>query len=400
MTKQRAQVSQVTELLTRGVEEVVVREHLEPRLRAGKPLRVKLGIDPTGPNIHLGRAITLWKLRAFQDLGHKVVLIIGDFTALIGDPSDKLSKRPMLTPEQVEANLKDYKAQMGKILDLTQVEWRRNSEWLAKLSLIETARLAESFSFQQMAQRRNFKDRLKQDQDISLREFMYPMMQGYDSVVVKADVELGGNDQLFNLLAGRQVQKHYGVQEQDIMTIQMLEGTDGRKMSTSWGNVVNVTDEPNEMYGKLMALKDELIPKYLLLTTRLPEPEILELTRQLKQGANPKLIKSRLAQEVVALYHSARAATQAAQEFDRVHKSKEAPSKIPQVKLPTGKKTMPVTELLVYTKLAASKSEAKRLVEQGGVKVSNKLVKDWQAAINLKPGTVIQVGSRRFVNLV
>ncbi|MDZ4229731.1 MAG: tyrosine--tRNA ligase, partial [Candidatus Veblenbacteria bacterium] len=307
MPTERNILAATEELLSRGVTEVVVKKHLAERLRSGKKLRVKLGIDPTGPKVHLGRAIPLWKLRAFQDLGHQAVLIVGDFTAQVGDPSDKLSKRPMLTSEKIKQNMATYQVQLGKILDMPKVEWRYNSEWLTKLSFLEIARLAESFSLQQMLARRNFKERLGKQDDISLRELMYPLMQGYDSVAVQADVEIGGFDQLFNLLAGRKIQEHYGKEQQDILTTQMLEGTDGRKMSTSWGNVVTIVDEPNEMFGKLMAVKDELVPKYLLLCTRLPEAEVKQVSKSMK-GAGAKAAKVRMASEVVTLYHSAKAA--------------------------------------------------------------------------------------------
>ena len=260
--------------MERGVTSIVDRAHLENALDSGKTLRIKLGIDPTGPNIHLGRAIALRKLCAFQNLGHQAVLIVGDYTALIGDPSDKLSKRPMLTKTDVKKNLKNYKKQIGKILDLKKTEFRFNSNWLSKLKFQEISQLAESFSLQQMVERRNFKDRLDKREEISLHEFLYPLMQGYDSVAVKSDVELGGFDQLFNLHAGRVIQRHYGQKEQDLITVEMLEGTDGRKMSTTWGNVVTILDEPNDMFGKLMSLHDELIPKYLLLCTNTKEGEI------------------------------------------------------------------------------------------------------------------------------
>ncbi|MDP3986182.1 MAG: tyrosine--tRNA ligase [Candidatus Veblenbacteria bacterium] len=398
MPTERNILAATEELLSRGVTEVVVKKHLAERLRSGKKLRVKLGIDPTGPKVHLGRAIPLWKLRAFQDLGHQAVLIVGDFTAQVGDPSDKLSKRPMLTSEKIKQNMATYQVQLGKILDMPKVEWRYNSEWLTKLSFLEIARLAESFSLQQMLARRNFKERLGKQDDISLRELMYPLMQGYDSVAVQADVEIGGFDQLFNLLAGRKIQEHYGKEQQDILTTQMLEGTDGRKMSTSWGNVVTIVDEPNEMFGKLMAVKDELVPKYLLLCTRLPEAEVKQISKSMK-GAGAKAAKVKMASEIVTLYHSAKAAQQAAAEFNSVHRDKAMPTEVPTVKIPAGKKKLAITDLLVHVKLASSKAQARRLVEQGGVKVGGKVISDWRAEVALKSGLVIQVGSRKFAKL-
>jgi tyrosyl-tRNA synthetase len=399
MPKVNIDKDQIKDLLERGVEDVLVRKHLAERLLKGDRLRVKLGIDPTGPKIHLGRAIPLWKLRKFQDLGHQAVLVIGDCTAQIGDPSDKLAKRPFLSPEQIQYNLKNYREQLGKILDLDKVEWRYNGEWLKKLTFMEGAQLAESFSVQQMLARRNFKERLEKKDDISMRELLYPLMQGYDSVVIKADVELGGFDQLFNLMAGRKIQEHCNQPSQDVFTTQMLEGTDGRKMSTTWGNVINITDEPNEMYGKTMAVKDELIPKYLLLTTNLPLKKIDELIKELKKGVNPKIIKSTLARALVGLYYSDKVATAAEIEFNKVHKEGKLPEQMPQFILPTDKKTMPIIELLVYLKLALSKGEARRLVTQGGVKIDGEIVKNWQEKISLKSGLVAQVGSRKFAKL-
>lgn len=394
----QAQEQIIDEILSRGVEEIFVKDHLAAKLAEGKLLRVKLGVDPTGPNIHLGHAIPLWKLRLFQDMGHTVVLIIGDFTAQIGDPSDKLDKRPLLTPAQVEANFANYRAQLGKILDLSKVEWRHNSEWLSPMTFAQVCKLAESFTVQQMLMRRNFKERYRKGTEISLREFLYPLMQGYDSVAVHADVELGGFDQLFNLQAGRVIQELYHQEPQDIMTFQMLEGIDGRKMSKSWGNVINIVDEPKDMFGKIMAIKDELISKYFLLATRLPQAEIAEVLEQLQKGANPKDIKLRLAKEVVALYHSKEAAESSAMEFNKVHKSKQMPSDIPLHPRPKEENLL-ITELIVFLGLAKSKSEAQRLVEQGGVKINEEVIRDWKVKITPESNMVVQVGARKFIRL-
>lgn len=388
----------IKEILERGVEQVLLRAHLVKRLERGDRLRVKFGIDPTGPKIHLGRTVPLLKLRQLQELGHQIVLVIGDFTAQIGDPSDKLNKRPMLQPEQIAVNLSGYRQQLGKILDLNKVEWRSNSDWLTKLSMLETAQLAEVFSFQQMAARRNFKERLAQDKDISLREFMYPLMQGYDSVAVQADLEIGGNDQLFNLLAGRQIQKHYNLPEQDILTTQMLEGTDGRKMSTSWGNVINITDQPDEMYGRIMSIKDELVVKYLLLTTTLPMSDIKKIDKELRHGLNPKLAKEKLAYALLAFYHGEKSAKAAAEQFDQVHRQKKSPKQIPTYSWPVG--VVKLADLLVYCQLASSKSEARRLVEQGGVKLNQTVSVSPQQTVNKQKSLLIQVGKRRFAQIV
>ncbi len=384
-------------LLTRGVTNIVDRSHLERALNSGKSLRVKLGFDPTGDKIHIGRAIILRKLRDFQRLGHKVVFIVGDFTARIGDPSDKLSKRPMLGREQIEKNIKNYRSQVGKIINLKKAEFRFNSAWLKKLDFEEIGELAESFSIQQMLERRNFSDRVKKREEISLREFLYPLMQGYDSVAVKADVELGGFDQLFNLHAGRVIQRHYGQKEQDILTLEMLEGADGRKMSTSWGNVINITDEPNNMFGKVMAVRDELIGKYFLLCTDIPEREIKKIQNDMKAGKlNPRNAKLRLAREIVSIYHSAKTAQKAEKEFTKVFNKKELPSKIPKVY--TNKKFPDLVDVLVnVVKVAKSKSEAWRLIkQQPSVRVNRELVINPKHLVDAASSPVVQVGNRNF----
>ncbi len=391
--------NKIKDLLTRGVEGVFVLKRLKKRLVSGEKLRIKFGIDPTGPRLHLGRALPLWKLREFQELGHKIVLIIGDFTALVGDPSDKLSKRPFLNEEQVINNMRTYKKQIGKILDIEQIEWRYNSEWLQAMTFLEIAKLAESFSVQQMLARRNFKERYQKGVEISLREFLYPLMQGYDSAVVRCDIEVGGLDQLFNLQAGRVIQEIYHQPPQDIMTFTMLEGTDGRKMSTSWGNVINIDDEAADMYGKVMSLADQLIIKYFWLTTRLSVKEIEEIDKQLKKGDNPKEVKSRLAHELVSLYHGTEKARLVADKFELVHKYKQIPTDLPTFEL-SHKKELVLIDLLVVVKLAKSNSEARRLIDQGGVKIDGRVVNSWQIKIKLVPGMIIKVGNRKFAKII
>ena len=391
--------NKIREILERGTEDVIEKEHLEKSLKSGKQLRVKFGIDPTGPKIHLGRAVPLRKLKAFQDLRHRIVLIVGDFTATIGDPSDKLSKRPMLTKEDVKKNMKSYKDQLGKILDMKKVELCYNSEWLGKLNLEKIADLAESFSLQQMEQRRNFKERIDRGEDVSLRELLYPLMQGYDSVVVKADVEVGGFDQLFNLKAGRIIQKHYGQPEQDILTTKMIEGADGRKMSTSWGNVINIVDEPNEMFGKIMSMKDELILPYFWLCTDISKEEYNDFEKRLKQGDNPRNIKMELGKRIVELYHSKKEAEEAAAEFEKVFSKKEMPTEIPEHRISADQ--IALVDLLVQTKLASSKGEARRLIAQGGVRFNQEVVKDIAAVLLIsEKGVILQCGKRHFVKIV
>ena len=382
----------IRHLLARNVEQVIDRAHLEKTLKSGKKLRIKLGIDPTGEKIHIGRAIVLWKLREFQELGHQVVLIIGDFTAQIGDPSDKLSKRPMLSREQVEKNMRDYLSQIGKILDLHKTETRYNSKWLDKLNFRETAELAESFSVQQMLHRRNFQERWKEGQDISLREFLYPIIQGYDSVAIKADVELGGTDQLFNLMAGREVQKQCGQKPQDVMTVGMLSGTDGRKMSTSWGNVINIVDPADEQFGKIMSMHDKMIQDYFHMATRMPEKEIAEQDRALARGANPRDVKLVLAKEIVALYHGKPAAEKAA-----FSKKDVSGADIPTLKLKN--KKIAAVDLVLKSGAATSKGEAWRLIAQGGLKAGEKTISNPRQELNLKGGEVVRVGKKRFFRI-
>lgn len=389
--------SAVQELLSRNVEEIIDRKHLEEALRSGKKLRIKFGIDPTGKEIHIGRAIVLWKLREFQDLGHQIVLILGDYTALIGDPSDKLSKRPMLTPAEVKKNLKTYLAQMGKILDLGKTEVRYNSEWLGDLQLLDVLKLTDLFTVSQMIERRNFKERFDKEEEISLREFMYPMMQGYDSVAVKADLELGGTDQLFNLMAGRKIQEHYGQKPQDILMTAMLFGLDGRKMSTSWGNVVNINDDPEEQFGKIMSMKDEMIIPYFYAVTALGAETIGEYEKALAQGENPKIIKEKLAAAVAARYHGTEAAGKAASNFQQIFSSGILESAdIPKLEI---KENVTLLDLLMHTGVPSSKSDARRLIEQGAIALDDRIKGDPQEVIKIKNGAVLKVGKRHYFRL-
>lgn len=389
---EKINVQKIEELLTRGVEEVIDREHLRKNLLTGKKLRVKLGIDPTSPNIHLGRAGALWKLRAFQDLGHKVIFIVGDFTGIIGDTSDKDSERPMLSEAEVKKNIKTYFAQAGKIIDVKKAEMRYNSKWLKKLGFLEIGRMASAFGLHEFESRENIRNRLKTGKRVSLRELLYPIMQGYDSVAVKADVEIGGTDQRFNLLAGRTVQPLYGQAPQDILTRTLIEGTDGRKMSSSWGNTINIVDSPQEMFGKTMSMPDTLMEKYFVLATNLPMDEIHEI----KKMINPRDQKARLAFEIVKMYHGEKEAKKAREDFDKTFSQKEWPLDAKKMKLGQ----MPILDLLVAGELAESKSEAKRLVGQGAVKIDGVVEKDWQKVITPATGMKIQVGPRRFLELL
>ncbi|MFA6296882.1 MAG: tyrosine--tRNA ligase [Patescibacteria group bacterium] len=388
--------NKINEILTRGIEDIIEKDHLQKNLES-KKLRIKFGIDPTGPKIHLGRAIPLWKLRDLQNLGHTIVLIIGDFTAQIGDPSDKLSKRPFLTEDEIKKNLENYKEQLGKILNIEKVEYRYNSEWLKNLTFKEISQLAEIFSIQQMLARRNFKERFENKEEISLRECLYPIMQGYDSVQIKSDLEVGGFDQLFNLKAGRLIQKHFNQPEQDILTCKMLLGLDGRKMSTSWGNIITIVDEPNDMFGKIMSMHDELIPDYFLLCTRLNLEEVNKIKTELEQGTNPRDLKIKLAKEIVTLYHSKELADKAEAEFKQVFQQKGKPTDIPEIEIKD--KKLKLIDLISQTKTIPSKSEIRRLIEQKAVKINDQVNNNWQAEIEIKSGDIIQIGRRKFVKI-
>ncbi len=385
----------IDEILNRGVEDIIVKEELKKLLLSGKQLRIKLGVDPTGPKIHLGRAIPLRKLREFQKLGHQVIFIVGDFTAQVGDASDKSEKRPMLTRAQIDENLKDYKSQVSKILDIEKTEFVYNSTWLSKLSFEEVTKLAECFTVQQMLARRNFKDRYEAGVEISLREFLYPMMQGYDSVAVKADIELGGFDQLFNLKAGRIMQEYFGQPKQGVMTCQMLEGTDGRKMSSSWNNIVAIVDDPETMFGKIMALHDDLIIKYFVLCTDLGLEEIQKIEITMKEGGNPKESKMRLASEIVRQYHKEKDALFARDSWVKAFEQGGVPETVPEIIIKGDKE---LGTVLVEEKIVTSKTDWRRLIEEGAVTdVEKGTVAD--PKVLCYNGT-FKIGKKRFVRII
>lgn len=352
----------IEELLTRGVEEVIDKENLKNKLLRGDRLRVKLGIDPTSPSIHIGRSIPLLKLKDFQDLGHQIVFIIGDFTGLIGDTSDKDSERPMLTEDLIKKNLKSYIEQAGKIIDINKCEIHYNSEWLGKLNYYDIGRQADVFSLANFISRENIKKRLDEAKRVSLREVLYPLMQGYDSVMIRADVEIGGTDQRFNLLAGRDLQREYGQEPQNIITLSLIEGLDGRKMSSSWGNTINLLDEPNDMFGKVMSLRDELIFKYFFLATReLSNQEIEDM--KIRQQ-NPKEYKTILAKTIVKMYHGQEDAYKATENFINTFSKGEFPKYAQTI---TASKIDKLMDILVNNKIVESKSEFRRLVEAGAI---------------------------------
>jgi len=381
--------------ISRGVTRIVSEEELRQKLAKGRPLRIKLGVDPTAPDIHLGHTVVLAKLRVFQDLGHTVVFIIGDFTASIGDPSGRDTTRPPLTEDLIQANIKTYQDQVFRVLDPKKTEVRYNGEWL--YDLFDRANpnfLAKSIlrrhTVQQLMEREDFSQRQKAGQPISMLELMYPLFQGYDSVAVKADVELGGNDQLFNLLMGRQMQKDAGQEPQIVMTLPLLEGLDGvRKMSKSYGNHVGVNDAPSDMFGKIMSISDDLMWRYYELLTE----EDLEAAR----AKHPMEAKKHLASRIVARFNGDAAGAEARTNFENIFSKKEEPEDLTDFILP--KAGLDPVELIVAAGMAASKSEARRLIEQGGVQLGGRRV-GLGERISVAEPTVLKVGKRRFKRLV
>lgn len=393
MSKVDTNPHKIAELLSRGVAELVDEKELAEKLQSGKQLRIKLGIDPTSPNIHLGRSIPLLKLRDFQNLGHKIVFIIGDFTGTIGDTSDKDSERPMLTPETIKQNLKSYIDQAAKILDIKKAEIYYNSKWLKKLTYAEIGKQADAFSLHDFIARENIAKRLDVGKRVSLRELLYPLMQGYDSVQVKSDVEVGGTDQRFNLLAGRELQRVYRQAPQNILTNPIVEGLDGRKMSSSYGNTVNLFDVPNDMFGKLMSLKDEFVISYFILLTRLPLSEIAEYEKSLASGENPRDIKMKLSFEITKMYHGEKKANEAQNYWVSTFSKKETPTDMPSFK----PSAYDILSILVDSNLVTSKSEGRRAIEQGGVKIDGEVVKDSSAEVS--SGSIVQKGKMHFLKI-
>ncbi len=371
----------ISDLLTRGVSEVVVKESLEKKLRSGKQLRVKLGIDPTSPDLHIGRAVPLLKLRDFQQLGHQIVLIVGDFTAVIGDTSDKDAERPMLSREVIEKNKKSYFEQAGKILDLSKVEMRYNSEWLKKLTYREIGEHADLFSVADFIARDNIRRRLDAGKRVSLRELLYPLMQGYDSVAIEADVELGGSDQRFNVLAGRPLQEHFGQKPQDIVLNPLIDGLDGTKMSSSKGNVITLTASPSDMYGKVMSMGDAQVRTYFELCTRVPMKEVEEILK-----GHPKEAKQRLAKEIVTIYHNKEAAEKASAGFMK-------PTNAPEISVTEGTRLRDIVDTL-----GVSMSELRRLVEQGAIEDASG-TKVESVDVPLQSGA-LKVGKHRFFTII
>ena len=385
-------------ILKRNVVDFVSDEELLDRIKRKGKLRVKLGVDPSRPDLHLGHAVVLRKLREFQDLGHTVVLIIGDFTARIGDPSGRNETRPMLTREEVLENAKTYQEQAFKILDPERTELRFNGEWLDRMTFADVIVLASKYTVARMLERDDFAKRFKEGIPITISEFLYPLAQAYDSVAIQADVELGGTDQLFNLLVGRKIQEEYGQEPQIVMTMPIIEGTDGKlKMSKSYGNYIAFNDPPEEMYGKLMSIPDELIIKYMRLLTDVPEERIEEYERKMKEKTiNPRDVKMVLAYEITRFFHGEENAKKAQEQFVKVFQKKEIPDEMPIVEISQEKN---IVDLLVEIGAVSSKSEAKRLVAQGGVYIDGERIEDIKFTVKPVGEQVLKVGKRKFYRI-
>ena len=377
------------------IREEDLRKKLERSAKTGKPLRVKLGADPTAPDIHLGHTVVIRKLKAFQDLGHTAIFLIGDFTGMIGDPSGKNVTRPPLSKEEISANAETYKAQIYKLLDPEKTEIRFNSEWMNKFDAADFVRLCSRITVKQILERDDFTKRLNEEKPIALHELLYPLVQGYDSVALEADVELGGTDQKFNLLMGRNLQREYDQEPQVILTTPLLEGLDGvNKMSKSLNNYIGIDEPPAEMFGKIMSVSDDLMWKYYELLTDLPAPEIEAIK---SGGDNPRNIKVNLAKLVIKDFHSNQAALEAEDEFNRRFVKKEIPDEIEETRIAAG--NYKLIDLLVNTNLAASKGEAKRLIEQGGVKIGGEKISNVNVEIRFSDEILLQVGKRKFLRV-
>ncbi len=385
--------------LTRGCEAVYTQQELLERLKStalsGRQLRVKLGMDPTAPDIHLGHTVVLRKVRQFQDFGHKAVLIIGDYTARIGDPSGENKTRPILSPEEIEANAATYVEQATKVLDTSpeKLEIRRNSEWLEGLRLADVLKLASQITVARIMERDTFEKRFKAGIPIGTHEFFYPLMQGYDSVCVESDVEIGGTDQTFNNLIGRDLQQNAGQARQTVMVFPLLAGLDGKeKMSKSKGNYIGIAEPPNEMFGKIMSIPDTLMANYFTLLTELPAEEIHRLIDAGK--THPRQAKATLGKMIVETYYEKSAAEAAAAEFDRVFAQKQTPSEMPEISVAAAK--INIVELVCKAGFAKSTSEARRLITQSAVSIDDERISDIEAEVEPKPGSILRVGKRRF----
>jgi len=384
-------------LLRRGVAEIIVESALREKLAAGRRLRLKEGFDPSKPHLHVGHAATLRKLRQFQELGHQVILIVGDWTAQIGDPSGRDETRTVMSREEVLENAETYMRQFFHIVDRSRTEVRWQSEWFDQFTLADVFKLTSHFTFAQMMAHETFRNRVEQGRPLTLMELLYPLLQAYDSVAIQADVEFGGTDQKFNILAGREMQPIFGQSPQDVFLVPLLPGTDGRKMSKSFGNTIDLEDPPGEMYGKTMSLADEVLMDYLTCLTDIPAQELAEMEQAMREGTmNPRDAKMRLARELVTQFHGPEAAREAEAEFVRVFQQRDLPTDMPTFALTA---PLNVVELLVAAGLAPSRNEARRLIAQGGVRLDDRRVESADLLVPVRPA-VLRVGRRRFLRLV
>lgn len=395
------EIKEQLEIIRRGIDELLVEQELVDKLKSGRPLRVKAGFDPTAPDLHLGHTVLINKLRQLQDLGHHILFLIGDFTGMIGDPSGKNATRPPLSREQIAQNAETYTTQVFKILDPRKTEVCFNSSWMDKLGAADMIKLAATHTVARMLERDDFGKRYKSNQPIAIHEFLYPLVQGYDSVAMRADMELGGTDQKFNLLMGRELQKHWGQPPQCVLTMPLLEGLDGvNKMSKSLGNYIGITESPEQIFGKLMSVSDELMWRYIELLSFESIATIRKWKQEVEAGRNPRDVKVNFARKIVARFHDRAAADKALADFDARFKQGEIPDNLPEVTLPTGGEPVLFYQVLKQAGLTATTSEAIRLIEQGGVKMNGEKISD--KALRLAAGGpfILQVGKRKFAKVL
>jgi len=399
-------VSAQLEIIRRGTEQIIPEDELvsklERSIKTSTPLRIKQGFDPTAPDIHLGHTVTINKLKQFQDLGHEVIFLIGDFTGMIGDPSGKMESRRQMTREEVLANAETYKTQIYKILDPEKTRIEFNSTWCRPMTFADVLELASKYTVARLLERDDFAERFRENRPISMLEFLYPLVQGYDSVALKADVELGGTDQIFNLLVGREIQREYGQEPQVVITMPLLVGTDGvEKMSKSLGNYIGICEPAREIYGKTMSIADVLIVPYFRLLTEVPAGELADMEKQIgDQQVNPRDLKMRLAREIVTRYYDHQAAVAAEREFKEIFQKKGLPDEIPEVAVPAADRPIWIVKLLVASGMAATNGEARRLIAQGGVRIGDEKITDQDIELEVGGEILIKIGKKRFLKVI
>ena len=393
-------ISEALDIISRGADEILIEEELKKKLESGKPLRIKAGFDPTAPDLHLGHTVLINKLHQFQELGHEVLFLIGDFTGMIGDPTGKSTTRPPLTRDEVIENARTYEQQIFKILDPEKTLVMFNSSWMNELDVSDLIQLAAKHTVARMLERDDFNKRYTSGQSIAIHEFLYPLIQGYDSVAMKADVELGGTDQKFNLLVGRQMQEAYGQIPQIVLTMPILEGLDGvQKMSKSLGNYIGIDEAPNEMFGKIMSISDDLMWRYFELLSFRPLDEINDFRKQVEEGANPRDIKFKLAEEIIIRFHDANAAKTAQEDFINRFSNNAIPDEMPEIEIKTGVEGLSLANVFKEAGLVESTSDAHRMVKQGAVKIDGERVEDSKQILNAGFCAVMQVGKRKFAKV-